>query len=431
LQGGPPKPHARKRWLSRFATIFIPTILVSFVFIVGHFFGGPTGDVPALDPVEKINREADGLPVNAGPLYRNAIEVFVPTDEVGPDDLKRLDELDVRARFEAHLSRNDACLAHIEAATRLSGCLFKVARDDRGIIEPPDILVLRDVARLLQARLGLGISDRDLQRFERTLAELTRMGEHLTAQPTPFAYLIGLGALGAVQEKLLDPFVWAELSDAERHAYADRTAALCTPPPNLTVVLRFSRDELCWPTNAEARPERIAGEIDRYMAPLLKLADLPVEEQARTDHPVRLEMLKLWEEKPSSRDVIRNLAAERIPLLRKLVNCIDLRARVIAVQRGNLTAASIHQFKHANGEWPADLSPFGPLAVDIYCGQPLAYSISGDSFLLYSRGLDCDDDGGRHDGRFGGSPYKRGDVHPAPPPDGDYVFWPLSARSGE
>jgi len=424
--------RGRKSWRRRVLGHFAWAATVSLVIMCAHFFSGPTADVPALDPAEKINREADGLPTNAAPLYRHVIEAYEADDKIDWDDLDRIDEPEVRARFNAHLARNAECIRCVEEATHLSPCLFRVERDRRGFVEPPDVLVLRDVSGLLRARLICAAADHDLSLLNRTLVELDQMGRHLTSQRTPIAYLIGLGSLGAVQERLLDPFDWPGLSEADRKAYGEQIAALCAPPPDLTEVLRFTRDELCWAGRDGARPKRMAGEVDRYMAPLLRLADLPVEEQVRSDQPVRAEMTKLWAREAPSKDLLGSQARKIIPFLRVHVRALDLRARVVATQRGNLTAASILEAHAANGEWPADLAAFGPMAMDLYCGEPLVYAVRGESFVLYSRGVDADDDGGRHDARFGAPPpSKKSDQEPPPDPDGDYVFWPLSAQSSE
>ena len=83
-------------------------------------------------------------------------------------------------------------------------------------------------------------------------------------------------------------------------------------------------------------------------------------------------------------------------------------------------------FEHADthGAFPLSLEDLeGTSEIDPFTGEPFIYRLTDDGFTLYSAGLDRDDDGGKHDGRFG---EKRGGVYgKAPAPDGDYVFWPL------
>ena len=56
------------------------------------------------------------------------------------------------------------------------------------------------------------------------------------------------------------------------------------------------------------------------------------------------------------------------------------------------------------------------LPIDPYTDKPLAYKRTGESFMLYSLGVDFDDDGGTH------SKWGRGKA------GGDQVFWPMQGR---
>lgn len=62
------------------------------------------------------------------------------------------------------------------------------------------------------------------------------------------------------------------------------------------------------------------------------------------------------------------------------------------------------------GELPAEAAPF---AIDPFGGEPFRYERVGDSFRLYSAGLDCHDDGGVHDRQAG-----------LRNPNVDYMVWP-------
>ena len=83
---------------------------------------------------------------------------------------------------------------------------------------------------------------------------------------------------------------------------------------------------------------------------------------------------------------------------------------------------AIHVFHDKHAKWPTALPDLhglvaDQLATDPLGGQPFGYKLVGGKPLLYSAGLDCDDDGGKHDPRWG----RRRDADP----DGDYVFWPI------
>ena len=61
---------------------------------------------------------------------------------------------------------------------------------------------------------------------------------------------------------------------------------------------------------------------------------------------------------------------------------------------------------------------------DPFSGKPFAYRTTAEGFILYSAGVDRDDDGGRHSRSWGRSrPDNAYDEDWQP--DGDYVFWPV------
>jgi len=422
-----PRPK-RKRWGRRLFRFSATGAFASLVFIIAHLFFGPRADAPVLDPVEKINRKARALPQNAAPLYRRALDEFVPAQHLLPEDMKRVNDDEIRPTLIAHVQRNDACLRQVAAATGKPACLFTVEWSERGLIEIPGVLRLREISRLLRLQLALAASEHDLPSFRQTLRQLDRMGRHLTEQPTPIAYMVGMAALHAVQEGVLEPATWPTLDESARVAYLENVGDLFLPPPNLSQVLRLVRDEICWIARQRAGAQRIIGEIDRYMAPLLRFADLPVEEQASLDHPIRTRMQELWNRWPNRESLPQQVASRSVPTMRVLLRAVDLRVMLIAMQRGNLAAASILRHQALHGALPADLEFLGAEATDVYTGRLLAYRPRDGSFLLYSYGLDGDDDGGRHVPRFGRPPP---DADAVCPPDGDYVFWPLTARATE
>ncbi len=420
------KPKDGKTWKQRIGRWFAGSAVTGVILMALHYFFGPKADVPAVDPVEKINRLAQGLPTNAAPLYFRAAEVYDKTDPIDGDELNQLDEPAVYARVAGHVERNAACLRRLAAAIEPTDCLFSAEHSQRGLIEVPNGMVLRDLTKLLRDRLALACHDHDWEVFQQTLSTLERMGRHMTAQSMPIPYLYGFAALSTVQGALLEPLAWPELTDDDRAAYHEQIVACCSPPPDLTELLRFSRDELCWGARNNFGARRVVGEIDRYIAPLVRLADLPIEDQTQADHPTRVEMLKLWERSPSGRNMMGKRAHSCIGLLRSLLWALDFRIALVVMQRGNLTAAKIHEYHRREGHWPPNLDSFCPLAIDIYTGQPLVYETTGDSFRLYSCGRDGDDDGGKHSSLVSKlEQSEAGEAEQPTVPDGDFVFWPV------
>jgi membrane protease YdiL (CAAX protease family) len=83
-----------------------------------------------------------------------------------------------------------------------------------------------------------------------------------------------------------------------------------------------------------------------------------------------------------------------------------------------ITTLAILQYEANEGQLPKTLDELianeylKHLPMDPYSDKSLVYETTDDSFTLYSIGADFDDDGGKHDKKWGAD-------------DGDYVFWPV------
>lgn len=83
-----------------------------------------------------------------------------------------------------------------------------------------------------------------------------------------------------------------------------------------------------------------------------------------------------------------------------------------------ITTLAILQYEANEGQLPETLDELiakgylKHLPMDPYSDKSLVYEPTDDSFTLYSIGADFDDDGGKHDDKWGAD-------------DGDYVFWPV------
>ncbi len=93
-------------------------------------------------------------------------------------------------------------------------------------------------------------------------------------------------------------------------------------------------------------------------------------------------------------------------------------------QRGNLTAIAVLSYLQEHNQLPESLEFItDDFKIDPYSGKPFVYKPSGNEFILYSIGVDRDDDGGQHHQRFG--------VNYDAAPDGDFVFWPIPGYKAE
>ena len=104
-----------------------------------------------------------------------------------------------------------------------------------------------------------------------------------------------------------------------------------------------------------------------------------------------------------------------------------------ARKNGLLTALAMYRYHLRNDRWPEtkeDLVPefLAKIPVDILTGKPLHFKIVNDQPLVYSVGMDYDDDGGvdlvKED-----DPYQQPYLHLRPSPksdtfEGDWILWP-------
>jgi len=101
---------------------------------------------------------------------------------------------------------------------------------------------------------------------------------------------------------------------------------------------------------------------------------------------------------------------------------IDISYRGQAVTNALITTLAILRYKADKSQLPKNLDQLVEngylkgLPVDPYSDSPLAYKQIGDDFILYSFGVDFDDDGG--------TPSKWGEGEQG----GDQVFWPVSRK---
>jgi len=206
---------------------------------------------------------------------------------------------------------------------------------------------------------------------------------------------------------------------------------LCMPPPSLAEAYAVDEEAMCWivastpnrnALNVVCPLSRCYGEINIAYQTLRALAGQTSEEQAQLDNPLRLKAEAQAADRAFTLNFPRMLTR---PALRAMVGPIDLRTRLVTKQRGNRTVLELFRLKDQTGEFPATLDAVtGDFKTDPYSGRPFVYRRAGDDFVLYSVGIDADDDGGTHHARFGERPAP-GPDQPAPPPDGDYVFWPI------
>jgi hypothetical protein len=131
---------------------------------------------------------------------------------------------------------------------------------------------------------------------------------------------------------------------------------------------------------------------------------------------------------PTVAEVLQSLPAHRYALVRVLAPDIDRVTesgfRGKALHEATLTILALQRYRQERGSYPATLEKLkqadylDALPADPYSDKPLSYKIADGSFVLYSLGPDCDDDGGQSGQDPGGRPKTWADKH-------DTIFWPI------
>lgn len=111
---------------------------------------------------------------------------------------------------------------------------------------------------------------------------------------------------------------------------------------------------------------------------------------------------------------------------------------------GVLVGLALELYRRDQGNWPASLEELSPrwlpkIPVDQINGGPLGYRIIDGKPIVYSLGVDSDDDGGRLPPCCEGdiakyrvhSPYQREATPHASDEDGDWVLWSLAPSVGD
>jgi hypothetical protein len=123
-----------------------------------------------------------------------------------------------------------------------------------------------------------------------------------------------------------------------------------------------------------------------------------------------------------------------MPSVKQVRNVIE---RTCARKNGVILALAMHRFHARHQKWPKSASDLSPkylkeIPIDILTGKPLHFKVVDDQSLVYSVGLDHDDDGGV-DATKNRKRIERSDIKPGPKDaefEGDWILWPQVIPGG-
>jgi hypothetical protein len=359
---------------------------------------------------------------NAADLYSAAFASLVGEEDRAWSENRCRATDPVPPEAAAWVEQNQKALDLVREASEQPHCWFTLVRDERGDVSLSHIEQVRTLAKLVRWRALLAVQQRDPTTLADLVITLDRVGRHVDSGPPELIHaLVGMTIRAMLCDVATAPMLWPELSSEDRAAYLARVTPTFDSPPPLTEALAGEKELVVWTHVARssaalrmvlAPSSRVAGELERYFRPLLEWAAKPVEQQCDPADPLVVQARALEVEEPPRGNIPRVTASILLPSAsRSLV----LRARLIAQQRGTRTVLELFAYQDRTGALPDSLETLaGDFTIDPFSGRPFVYRRTDDGFTLYSVGVDRQDDGGRHDPKFGKDNKGR-----------DFVFWPI------
>lgn len=392
-----------------------------------------------VDYVQWLNDEFGKRgPAGAGQAYLDAFSAL-RTDDVDRDvTRKRADRwtADERRRVDQWLAANEPALSRLAEATRSTNA-FAPLPPGGSLVDllMPYLSQSRSAGDLLAARAAARLHAGDAAAAAADLATLLRLSRWLQTQPAVIAHLVGIACAGRAYETIAAaPHLAGDKLDAE--ALLKALSAADGTQPSINDALTGEIATFCDMLQRWGKDTDADGKLDQIVMPFGE-DGRPLDKPAPAAISPPLDPTAAVAAYQERMKLLRSISAMRYPErqakerelselgvlapVRFIVTGLDrvdiLRRTRDAGQNGARAVLRIHAYRRANGSWPATLkdamkgeSP--TLRWDPFSGGELVYKIVKDDFLLYSLGVNGDDDGG-----------KRGER----PSDekGDYVFWPL------
>ncbi len=340
----------------------------------------------------------------------------------------------------------------------------------------PQLTVLRDGARLLALDTHLAIADGDAERVGADIAAMFGITEHAYQVRFLIGDLVAL-AVHRLTCELVGTVLRDHpgfLSDAQLVEVSHRLAAAGGEGLSISLQSEYAAfDDMtqrCYTDGGLPLPQLLSGFMDmgdpgnyessfplKLIAPAASV--VLAGRQATLDRHRSLmtqieaaAAVPLWERERSRVErEIEHLASSPVLRLRYLPLWIYMpsleRAHLhaeyaVQVRDATLAAIALELHRRRHGTWPATLAELTPrllptVPLDRYDGQALKYRVVDGRPILYSIGVDRDDDGGRL--VAGESSIRRArewrsldevcDPNARPPvADGDWVLWPPVGR---
>ncbi|MAY74146.1 MAG: hypothetical protein CMJ31_05345 [Phycisphaerae bacterium] len=478
------KRSGKRRFLLKSLAILFAVCVVAAIAIGAKLFAVSQRTAwPTIDYIELANRDAIALAESdrAWPLYQTALNAMGEID-------KELLDVVIRNRREApdrsnaiELVRSNtlALQSASDAGDRPAMGYLAVGASPRGMAAPfPWFLSARfdrfddiiNLARLQAADALLAAVEGDAKRASQRLIDALRLADRTADIPETLGQLLR-NAIGAMtvkailsiltlQPDLLDDAFLARIDAAlaemathsadrflrfDRYSVDDLLQRTFTNDGDgsgqmtlagMRYLAGFADGQAPIPTDRVLGGALVALASDR--AEIQRLVDEAFEEAiaiASSDYsdaaPPALVVERIQMESVGfPPDAGRVLIGAVLPPVTKAARSLPLWAHY---HMAATAAIAIHRHRLRAGEWPASLAAIDASLLartprDLYSGDTLHYQVSEDGPLLYSVGVDGDDDRGRHAPKaHQWRPLDERPIRVAARPDlfdGDWVFLP-------
>lgn len=388
---------------------------------------------------------------NAAYVYEEAFRVFqkweptpegavegTPLSELGPEMQQAVDfisgesvRLPAEAREWLLSDEVEQRLDAIKRASRMERCVFPVNWEDGYAALFPHLAQFRAAQRLVTARMMIagreGRTDEALEWLQVGL----QMSNHIREEPTLIGLLVRVGMLEILSRGAHD--IWDDLalspaevrslrgSIGEEDLWRHLREAMQTERASGLSLLETQAHLLRADFEADSLYQEVLWAVYRSPAgapwrkndgvTLLTLHDLFEERmerpwrEVRDDWPQRDDHVGLrgW---AAPVTMVVTPVFERIAAKRD-----DAIARLDQFQ----IALALNLYRQEHGAYPRTLEPLSgavdwPIPDDIFSGEPFGYRREGDGYVLWSVGMDLQDDGGLEPDTLEGRGWEDSDI---------------------
>lgn len=419
-----------------FAGLIAAIALILGMYVLLLQCTAPTIAPLTVDPILELNAAHTDDERYTAELYRQAAAaipddhppgwnklLFMPTDE------------DAHEQRREFLTRaNEAVRLALQASAR-PGCWADLAWDES---MPGPLMAIdfskkagqRSLCKLFAVRAAAAQRAKDWPTVAESVVGIDRIARHTLAQATLIDALVGISIAAIAYDRMLAALRSGELGLHDLEAYRLAVAPALAPLPSIAHVFDTEGRIARWSLRGQLRgniltrlflaPDHAEGRIDRAAKRWANWADSPASTALTpgSDFLADAPSPGIWRALLVPGSLLSDMLYGPTPRAVMLYYFSSTR------QSGAHAVLAVHSYHSVHGRYPNALVEIDePIPDDPFSGEPFRYRRNDDGFILYSVGCDGDDDGGKHDKRFGDK-HKKVRGENVWSPDGDFVFWP-------